>query len=72
MKKISPYFISFLISFTILIIFPFLLQAQTLPDPTGDPDAPIDGGLTFLIAAGIGYGVKKNRDNRKKKNANLI
>jgi len=37
-------------------------------DPGGDPDLiPIDGGLGFLLAAGVGYGVKKVRDFRKKK-----
>lgn len=34
---------------------------------TGDPDsAPIDGGLSLLLAAGIGYGAKKAW--RKQKN----
>ena len=28
-------------------------------------DAPFDAGLTILLAAGIGYGFKKARDNRK-------
>jgi hypothetical protein len=28
---------------------------------------PIDGGLSLLIAAGVGYGVKKVRDERKRK-----
>ena len=31
-----------------------------------DPDAPIDGGLSLLLAAGVGYGVKKIKDSRKK------
>jgi len=31
-----------------------------------DPDAPIDGGLSLLLAAGVGYGVKKIRDGRNK------
>ena len=36
-------------------------------DPGGDPDLiPIDGGLGFLLAAGVGYGVKKARDMKKK------
>lgn len=36
-----------------------------LPD---DPvDAPLDGGLLVLIAAGAGYGAKKYREQRKKK-----
>ena len=31
-----------------------------------DPDnAPIDGGLSLLAAAGIGYGVKKAREKKK-------
>ena len=33
------------------------------PPPT---QAPLDGGLSLLIAAGIGYGVKKAYDKRKK------
>ena len=40
---------------------PFLALAQ---GPC--PSCPIDGGLSFLIAAGVGYGIKKVRDNRKK------
>ena len=70
MKKCSPYFVSFLILFAIFIIFTIFVQAQ--PNPDGDPDAPIDGGLSLLVAAGIGYGVKKHRDYRKSKNANLL
>ena len=74
MKKGSPYFVSFLMIFTFLLILPFLVQAQSQPPGPGDTDidAPIDGGLSLLVAAGIGYGVKKNRDNRKKKTAKLI
>ena len=35
-------------------------------DVGGDPDLiPVDGGLGFLLAAGVGYGVKKARDYRK-------
>jgi len=51
---------------TILVCLPFLhLLAQ--PDPGRDPSgAPIDGGISLLVAAGIGYGVKKVRDARKK------
>lgn len=33
---------------------------------TGDPDsAPIDGGLSLLLAAGIGYGARKLRKKNK-------
>jgi hypothetical protein len=48
--------ICFLIS-----VLPLLAQAPTPPQ-----DAPIDGGLSLLIAGGVGYGVKKIRDKRKK------
>ena len=40
------------------------LQAQ--PDPGGDPDVPIDGGVSLLVAAGVAYGAKKAYDKRKK------
>lgn len=49
----------------LLIMAPNLAHAQ-LGDPGDDPDAPIDGGLSVLVAAGIGYGIKKARDSRKK------
>jgi len=47
----------------ILTIIPFFAIAQ---DPGGGPDAPIDGGLSILLAAGAAYGVKKYRDAGKK------
>lgn len=47
----------------IIIVLPVLAQ-----DGFGDPgdDVPVDGGLTLLAAAGIGYAAKKLRDNRRK------
>ena len=36
----------------------------------GDPDSPIDGGVSLLIAAGIGYGIKKNKE-RKNNNKDI-
>lgn len=49
------------------IVMPLLTLAQEGP---ADPqDTPIDGGLGLLIAAGVGYGVKKYRDA---KNARVI
>ena len=44
------------------MMVPMLTYAQGPPDPS---DTPIDGGLSLLLAAGVGYGVKKYR-NRKK------
>jgi hypothetical protein len=37
------------------------------PDPGGDPGAPIDGGLSLLLAAGAGYGIKRSRNKMKAK-----
>jgi hypothetical protein len=37
----------------------------TAPLPGPDP-TPIDGGLGILLAAGVGYGAKRLRKNRKK------
>ena len=47
----------------LLNFFPGKVNAQI--DPGDDPDAPIDGGLSLLLAAGVGYGIKKRRDSRK-------
>ena len=55
----------FLMVFTCL---PGLVHAQ--PDPcddpldTDNPACPIDGGLTALLAIGVGYGIKKVREAR--------
>jgi hypothetical protein len=48
-----------------------LLLAQPASNPYGtgggDPDsAPIDGGLSLLVAAGVGYGAKKLKANRQR------
>ena len=48
----------------IILLLPTILHAQ--PGFTDDTaDAPIDGGLSLLIAGGVGYGVKKVRESRK-------
>ncbi|HMK24909.1 MAG TPA: hypothetical protein VK483_02690 [Chitinophagaceae bacterium] len=41
---------------------PLITFAQGPPDPE---DVPIDGGLCVLLAAGVGYGIKKYRDSKK-------
>lgn len=57
-----------------LSLLPDLAIAQP-GDPGDDPDAPIDGGVSLLVAAGVGYGIKKVKDSRKsaaaKKEENL-
>ena len=36
-------------------------------DSTSGGSVPIDGGLSLVLAAGLGYGAKKIRDYNKKK-----
>ena len=54
----------------LLNAFPYTVKAQ-VPDPLGDVDAPIDGGVSLLVVAGIGYGIKKHRDSRKDKSIDI-
>ncbi len=48
----------------IIMFLPTLVHAQP---GFGDDvsDVPVDGGLSLLVAAGVGYGAKKIRDKRK-------
>ncbi len=48
-----------------LVCITSLLHAQP-PDPGGENDAPIDGGLSLLIAGGVGYGIKKLKKSTRK------
>lgn len=53
------------------ILFNPMKTSAQLPDAGCDPldpACPIDGGLSLLIAAGIGIGAKKAYDLRKKQN----
>ena len=62
--NLKPYrnLIATVIFFIIVIAIPSIANAQI--DPAGDPDAPIDGGLGILLAAGIGYGIKQMRNHK--------
>lgn len=57
---------------TILILLMlFVLPAVAIAQPGfGDDvdDVPVDGGLSLLVAAGIGYGIKKVKQSRKQQN----
>ena len=45
------------------MLLPYLAMAQG--DGGGDdPDVPIDGGLSVLLAAGIGYGARQVLNNK--------
>ena len=49
----------------LIIIVSCLPSFAMAQDPGGCPDCPIDGGLSLLLVAGAGYGVKKYRDTKK-------
>ncbi len=57
-------------------LLPYIMMAQNEPgDPCGGPGlpaCPIDGGISLLLAAGVGYGVKRYRDARKKDKAATV
>ena len=57
MKKLLATSILFLIS-----ILPLLAQPSL---PTGPDQAPIDGGLLWLLIGGGAYGIKKLKDRNK-------
>lgn len=63
MKKFLKLITTTLLLTIILNCIPAISFAQI--DPGEDPDAPIDGGLSLLVAAGVGYGIKKARDAKK-------
>jgi hypothetical protein len=53
--------------FSVLILIAIAYAKAQITDPGIDPDVPIDGGLSLLVAAGVGYGTKKLREKRKLK-----
>ena len=54
------YFKIFSLLLVLLIFSGIKLFAQPTP-----PSAPIDGGLSLLIAGGVGYGIKKMYKKKK-------
>ncbi|NTS42359.1 hypothetical protein HRG84_15770 [Flavisolibacter sp. BT320] len=53
-----------LLTFSFLCMF-YLVNAQGDPGP--DPDGiPIDGGLSLVIAAAVGYAAKKGVEKRRR------
>ena len=51
----------FIIAFTCMISF----KALAIDDDGGiGGDVPVDGGLSLLVAAGVGYGLKKVRKRK--------
>jgi hypothetical protein len=67
MKSTRPVFIFQMLLVILFLAVPAIVNAQGPGDPGGEP-TPIDGGLSLLLAAGVGYGAKKINDNRKRNN----
>lgn len=57
-----------------MITIPAVSIAQGPDDcsdcPQNDSEVPFDGGVSLLVAAGIGYGLKKVYDKKKAGNTN--
>lgn len=67
MNKIIKHLLTLTVFF--LSIAPAFAQGPGFATGVDDGcDIPLDGGLSFLAAAGIGYGLKKVNDLRQKKN----
>jgi len=45
----------------------FMIASMPLFAQNCNPNVPIDGGLSALLVAGAGYGLKKINDKRKEK-----
>ena len=77
MKKFVKYF--FLCSLVVIFLICIPVSVKSDPaDPADpacdplDPGCPIDGGLGILLVAGIGYGIKKVKGDRKKEVAQTL
>lgn len=60
--KVQFIFTSAAICLLVILMATTLTLAQDEPpggDDGGDPDIPIDGGISLLLAAGAAYGIKK-------------
>ncbi len=57
-----------------IITIPGILLGQPGGDDDDDDvtDVPFDGGVSLLVAAGIGYGLKKVHDKKKAEKKEII
>lgn len=65
------------IIFPVLVIvfcmafLPVVAHAMRPPSRIAVTSVPFDGGLSLLVAAGVGFAAKKGRERKKKMNAVL-
>ena len=58
--------LAFILAIGLLPLFGLAQDPLPTDEIPVDPAIPFDGGISLLVAAGIGYGVKKAHDKRKK------
>ena len=63
--------LTFILALTIVLILSALAMAQPPGLPGTPSQAPIDGGLGLLAAAGGTYAWKKLRDRKKEEDLNI-
>jgi len=64
MKRYAQYLVALTVMMLVCCLYTTPVLAQ--PDDPGGEPAPLDGGTSVLIAIGVGYGVKKMREGRRK------
>jgi len=64
MKNYSWLILNILVLNVIFAVSVFAQGGGPVPDPSASGAVPIDGGISFLAAAGIAYGAKKLYDKR--------
>lgn len=52
--------------FMVLLSNPLIAQPANPGSADPDPNVPIDGGISALLAAGAIYGIKKIKENKRK------
>ncbi|MCC5942910.1 MAG: hypothetical protein JJU37_15310 [Balneolaceae bacterium] len=65
MKKVLIALLIIIVIAGLIMFLPDLASAQPPPPPDKPDQAPIDGGLGLLAAAGGAYAIKKMRDKKK-------
>ena len=59
-KKPLQFLLTIALVFTVFLGYATIAQQPPQPlSPQGPPQAPIDGGVLLLAAAGIAYGIRK-------------
>jgi hypothetical protein len=64
----KPHKLHKFLTILLMVISINLCQAQDPGDPSADdPAAPVDGGISLLLAAGAAYGVRRLRSSSGQK-----